>query len=233
MIGKMANGKTGNRIIDRYFNMTRLGTNLQKMKSQPWWQHVITEMTQDSLLGGRPGWALLAMLGMTACVTVQEGMDEYDSMELLRRQELERARIQRLETPIPRPRIEEARSSEPQNQSPYDSKEPSSDAEDAKGQIVDASVPPAQGPIRRRRVRLEEDQPKPAMKSSHDRSHDRTDRSSQRDAVGGRPSNEPEPTESTAAKGEKHAVASVPSRAEGEVRTRISALLQRTGGHTI
>jgi hypothetical protein len=96
-LGKMANGKTGNRVIDRYLNMSRLGPNLTKMKSQTWWKLALEEITGDSVLGGRPGWALLAMLGMTGCITVQEGIDEYDAMEALRKQELERVRLHQLE----------------------------------------------------------------------------------------------------------------------------------------
>ena len=168
-IGKMANGKTGNRIVDRYFNMSRLGPNITKMKAQTWWKLALEEITSDSVLGGRPGWAIIAMLGMTGVMAAQEGMDDFDATEVLRRQQLDTIRARQLEVDSQR------RGSEKNSNQPLaieegdDEPSPRSFAREP----VDAKLPAASPAMagKQRRVRFADEQGLPLAQTQAQQAH--------------------------------------------------------------
>ena len=93
----MSNGNSGNRVIDKYGNMSTLPDHLRLVKKEPWWEYAIDELSQGSLLGGDPRWAIAGMIAMSLCSTVQDSVGAYETKEADKKKQIEEAR--RIEEP--------------------------------------------------------------------------------------------------------------------------------------
>lgn len=78
LLGGALDGKTGVYYIDRYMNFSSFPDRLKDMRSEPWWNYSIRQLSQNSFVGSNPTASFAMMLGMALANSAQDGLTQHN-----------------------------------------------------------------------------------------------------------------------------------------------------------